>query len=278
MKTELSKTRSNKNKKSTPSSYQSPHGKITPFLKTTTVCFKFFFLSLIRWRLEPSSRQPLRDPDRHHHSGQEERSGGGHTCHFDREGTPGSGQVEGASQCGVWGGGGLQMQLRLKLVSGTPCCAVEHLLRPCGFPPLLHHLLLLRHSHVVQCLPGVQWGADVLAQDYNMPLPHHLLPHAHHAHGAVSGTVLGCGAGVLGLQWMVAGGARPGERLLRLGMWEAGTGGLFTLQYSRAARLRHSLWHSAEQGPQWTRPDVISVILRWKAHVEDCLKVCKCSY
>ena len=93
----------------------------------------------------------------------------------------------------------------------------------CGFPPLLHHLLLLRHAHLVQRLPGVQRGADVLAQDYNMPLSHHLLPHAHHAHGAVAGSVLGCGAGVLGLQRVVAGGARHGKRVLWLGLREAGT-------------------------------------------------------
>lgn len=90
------------------------------------------------------------------------------------------------------------------------------------FRPLLHHLFLLRHSHLVQRVPGVQRGADILAQDYNLPLSNHLLPHAHHAHGGVSGSVLRRGSGVLGLQRVVAVGERPGEGILWLGLWEAG--------------------------------------------------------
>lgn len=123
-------------------------------------------------------------------------------------------------------------------------------MRTRGFPPLVHHLLLLRYAHLVQRLPGVQRGADVLAQDYHLPLSHHLLPHAHHAHGAVAGSVLRCGAGVLGVQRMVASSTRFGERFLRLGLREAGSGGLFTVQHRRTARLGHCLWHAAEQGTQ----------------------------
>lgn len=42
-------------------------------------------------RLESSSRQPLRDPDRHHHTRKEEGPAGGHSPHDDRERTQGSG-------------------------------------------------------------------------------------------------------------------------------------------------------------------------------------------
>lgn len=146
------------------------------------------------------------------------------------------------------GWGRVSSQMYLRSLSGTPRGAVEHLLRSFCFPAFLHHLLLLRHAHLVQRLPGVQRGADVLAQDYHLPLPHHLLPCAHHAIGAVSGVVLSRCAGVLGHQRVVVGGARPGERLLWLGLWKAGAGGLLTLQHRGAARLRHSLWDSAEQG------------------------------
>lgn len=181
-----------------------------------------------RW-LEPSAGQPLRDSDGHHHPREEERSDGGHSPHHDGEGAQGSGQVQGASGRRVRGGRGLQACLQLRRVPGAARCPVERLLRPRGLPPLLHHLLLLRHPHLVQRLPGVQRRADVLAQDHHLPLPHHLLPHAHHAHGAVPGPVLSCGAGVLGLQRLVAGREGPGERILRLGLWQDGVGGLLPL-------------------------------------------------
>lgn len=59
-------------------------------------------------RLESSSRQPLRDPDRHHHTREEEGPAGGHSPHNDRERTQGPGEVKGAPWCRVWGRAGLQ--------------------------------------------------------------------------------------------------------------------------------------------------------------------------
>lgn len=176
-------------------------------------------MAFCRRRLEPPPRQSLRDSDGHHHSREEEGSDGGHSPHHDGEGAPGSGEVQGASGRRVRGGRGLQALLWLWRVPGATCCPVECLLRPRGLPPLLHHLLLLRHPHLVQRLSGVQRRADVLAQDHHLPLPHHLLPNAHHAHGAVAGPLLRRGAGVLGLQCVVAGREGPGERLLWLGLW-----------------------------------------------------------
>lgn len=61
---------------------------------TLNPCFRFCYFilkSFNRRRLESFSRQPLRDPDRHHHARKEEGPAGGHSPHYDRERTQGSG-------------------------------------------------------------------------------------------------------------------------------------------------------------------------------------------
>lgn len=140
---------------------------------------------------------------------------------------------------------GIESLVWIRRFSGSSRRPVESLLCSRSLRPVLHHLVLLRDSHVVQYFPGVQRGTDVLPQNHGVPLPHHLLSGAHRDAVSVAGSLLGRGSGVVGFQRVVD--VRQGfrEGFLRVGLWEARFGGLFTLQHNRAAGLGHNLWESA---------------------------------
>ncbi len=196
-------------------------------------------------RLGRASRQPLCDAHWDHHARKEERSDGGHSRHAHRQRAARDGQVKRASECRMRRSRGIESLVRFRPFSGSHVVLWSLSCAPVVF--VLSFITLFYYGTLT-------WYNIFLVYNEERTFCHKITvcpfliifyPRAHRAAVAVAELVLGRGAGVLGLRRMVAVGQGSGEGFLRMGLWEARIGGLFSVQRSRAAGLGHHFWESA---------------------------------